>query len=288
MNQRTIAKEVEIVGIGLHKGTPVKLKLEPLEANCGIIFQRNDTLIPLKPDNVVDTKLATVIGNKGEIISTIEHFLSSVYAFGIDNLKVIVDADEMPVLDGSSIGFCMLLKEAGIRELDEPKKLLVIKKEVEVRDGDKFAKISPSSNLEFNFGIEFEHKLISKQNFSFNLSSDSFLDEIARARTFGFLRDVEYLRSIGLAKGGSLDNAIVLDDRKVLNPDGLRFENEFVRHKILDAMGDLALLGALVVGKYEAFASSHHLNHLLTKEVLSDEKNYEIVTQESSYSYARS
>jgi UDP-3-O-[3-hydroxymyristoyl] N-acetylglucosamine deacetylase len=285
MNQKTIAKSVEIVGIGLHRGNAVKLILEPYDN--GILFCRDDTKIELKPKAVVDTRLATVIGDGIKQISTIEHLLSSLYAFGISNIKVIVDSDEMPVLDGSSIGFCLLLKEAGIKELDTAQSSLIVKKAIEVRDGDKFVKLSPSKNFELNFKIKFDHPLIKEQNFRFDFSKDSYIEEIARARTFGFLKEVEYLRSIGLAKGGSLDNAIVLDDKRVLNIDGLRFEDEFVRHKILDAIGDLSLLGYPIVGKYEAFASSHHLNHLLTLELLSDEKNYEIVkSKEVSFAYA--
>lgn len=279
MKQRTIEKRVEIVGIGLHKGLPVKMVLEPLEADVGIVFYRSDKNISIKlsPENIVDTNLATVLGKDGVSISTIEHFLSALYSYGIDNVRVVVDSDELPVLDGSAIGFCMVLDEAGVRELDTHKKVLVVNRDVEVKDGNKFVKLSKSKNLEFNFKIEFNHHLISTQEFNFDFSKNLFLEEIARARTFGFLKDVEYLRSIGLAKGGSLDNAIVLDERKVLNPDGLRFNNEFVRHKILDAIGDLAVLGYPIIAKYSSFAGSHSLNHQLTKAVLSDSSNYELV-----------
>lgn len=287
MNQKTIKKSVEIVGIGLHRGNAVRLRLEPYDS--GILFVKDESEIYLSPESVVDTRLATVIGDKKNQISTVEHLLSSLYAFGVNNIKIVVDSDEMPVLDGSSIGFCMLLKEAGIQELDKAQELLVLKRAVEIKDGDKFVKLTPSSRFEIEFKIKFEHPLIKEQKFQFEFSKENYMEKIARARTFGFLKEVEYLRSIGLAKGGSLDNAIVLDDKKVLNPDGLRFRNEFVRHKILDAIGDLSLVGYQLVCKYEAFASSHHLNHLLTKELLSDEKNFEIVRQSDlAYSYAKS
>ncbi len=289
MKQKTIAKSMEVVGVGLHRGVAVKMVLEPLEADLGIIFYRSDrgVSIKLSPQNIVDTKLATVLGKDGVSISTIEHFLSALYSYGIDNIRVSVDSDELPILDGSAIGFCMILDEAGVRELDAYKKVLIINQEIEVQSGDKFVKLSPSKNLEFNFKIEFNHHLIKTQEFNFNFSKDLYLEEIARARTFGFLKDVEYLRSIGLAKGGSLDNAIVLDEKRVLNADGLRFANEFVRHKILDAIGDLAVLNYPIIAKYSSFAGSHSLNHQLTKKVLSDAQNYEIVEVKSKVEFER-
>jgi len=279
MYQTTIKKPVELVGIGLHKGTPVRLRLEPLESNSGIIFYRSDVdvAIPLIPQNVVDTKMATVIGKDGVVISTIEHMLSAVYAYGIDNLKVIVDADEIPVMDGSSASFCMLLDEAGIQELDKPKKVMQIKKEVIVQDGEKYVKLSPSPDLKYDFTIRFSHPVINKQEYVLELNKESYKKEISRARTFGFLHEVQYLRSKGLALGGTLENAIVLDDKKILNPEGLRFPDEFVRHKILDAIGDMSLIGMNFVGNYEAMAGSHDLNHKLTVELLSSPENYEVI-----------
>jgi len=279
MYQTTIQKAVELVGIGLHKGSPVKLRLEPLESNSGIVFYRSDVdvAIPLLPQNVVDTKMATVIGKDGYIISTIEHMLSAVYAYGIDNLKVIVDADEIPVMDGSSASFCMLLDEAGIHELDIPKKVMRITKEVVVQDGEKYVKLSPSADLRYDFTIKFPHPVIQNQDYVLKFTKENYKNEIARARTFGFLHEVQYLRSKGLALGGSLENAIVLDEKKVLNPDGLRFRDEFVRHKILDAIGDMSLIGMNFVGNYEAMAGSHDLNHKLTLELLKDADNYEVV-----------
>jgi len=279
MYQTTIKKSVELVGIGLHKGSAVKLRLEPLESDAGIVFCRSDVdvSIPLIPSNVVDTRMATVIGKDGFVISTIEHILSAVYAYGIDNLRIIVDADEVPVMDGSSASFCMLLDEAGIKELDKSKKIMKIKKEIVIQEGDKYVKLSPSVDLQYDFTIKFPHPVINKQEYVLKFTKEIYKKEIARARTFGFLHEVQYLRSKGLALGGSLENAIVLDEKKILNPEGLRFPDEFVRHKILDAIGDMSLIGMNFVGNYEALAGSHDLNHKLTLELLKDTANYEII-----------
>lgn len=294
MYQNTIKKSVELIGIGLHKGSPVKLKIEPLESNSGIVFYRSDVdiSIPLTPQNVVDTKMATVIGKDGYVISTIEHLLSAVYAYGIDNLKIIVDADEIPVMDGSSASFCMLLDEAGIVELEEPKRVMRIKKEVQIKEGDKYVKLSPSENLKYDFTIKFPHPVIKQQDYTLHFTKQSYKEEISRARTFGFLHEVQYLRSKGLALGGSLENAVVLDEKKVLNPEGLRYADEFVRHKILDAIGDMSLIGMNFLGNYEAMAGSHDLNHKLTLELLKNPQNYEIIelvgekTRELAKAYA--
>lgn len=277
--QTTIGKSVELVGIGLHKGTPVKLRFEPMESNSGIVFFRSDVgvSIPLTPGSVIDTKMATVIGKDGVSVSTIEHMLSAIYAYGIDNLRIVVDAEEAPVMDGSSMSFCMLLDEAGIVELDQPKKIMRIKKEVSVQEGDKYVKLVPSNDLSYDFTIKFNHPVIDQQSYVLKFTKENYKNEIARARTFGFVHEVQYLRSIGLALGGSLENAVVLDDKKVLNPEGLRFGDEFVRHKILDAIGDMSLIGMNFIGNYEAFAGSHDLNHKLTLELLKDPANYEIV-----------
>ncbi len=292
MKQRTIARPVESVGIGLHKGMPVRLRLEPLDAGGGIVFYREDAgvSIPLHPDFVVDTQMATVIGKNGVNISTIEHFLSAVYAYGIDNMRVILDDAEMPIMDGSAASFCMMLDEAGIEEQSAGKEILRIKKEVTVREGDKYVTLKPSETARFDFTIRFDHPVIAEQRRSFLFSKQAFVKEIARARTFGFLKEVQYLRSRNLALGGSLENAIVLDDTKVLNPEGLRFEDEFVRHKILDAMGDMKLLGRPIFGAYEAFAGSHDLNHRLTLALMADSEAYEVVTLkvEESREFAKS
>lgn len=280
MKQITIAKRVEGVGIGLHKGEPIKLILEPLEAGSGIVFYRSDLGVSFKatPQNVVNTQMATVVGNEKGFVSTIEHILSAINSYGIDNIRIIVDANEIPVMDGSAISFCMLLDEAGIKKLDEDKKAIIIKQSVEVRENDKFVRLSPSKNPKFDYTIKFNHPLIGTQNFVFEFGKKNYLKEIARARTFGFLKDVQMLRSMNLALGGSLENAVVIDDTRILNPEGLRYENEFVRHKILDAIGDLSLMGAPILGDYTAYAGSHDLNHKLTKAVFSDAKNYEIVS----------
>lgn len=285
MRQRTIEKSVEIVGIGLHKGVPVKMRLEPLDADMGIVFYRVDAgvTIPLKIENVVDTKMATVIGKDNVVVSTIEHLLSAVYAYGIDNLRVVIDNDEVPVLDGSSSGYCMLIDEAGIKELEKSKKAIKIKKNVEITTEDgKRVSLKPSNHIIYDFSIDFEHPVIGEQEFHFDYSIAEYKENISRARTFGFLHEVQYLRSIGLAQGGSMENAIVLDHSKVLNPEGLRYDDEFVRHKILDAIGDMALLGYTLVGEYDAHAGSHYLNHLLTKKLYEDESNYEIIDLEEA------
>lgn len=279
MRQTTIAKKVHNVGIGLHKGEPIRLTLEPLEAGSGIVFYRSDLGVSFKaePKNVINTQMATVVGSEKGYISTIEHLMSAINAYGIDNIRIIVDANEIPVMDGSSASFCMLLDEAGVRELDANKKALIIKHAVEVREGDKLVRLSPSKSPKFDYTIKFSHPLIGTQHHVFEFSKKAYLKEISRARTFGFLKDVQALRSMGLALGGSLENAVVIDENKILNPEGLRFENEFVRHKILDAIGDLALVGAPILGDYTAFAGSHDLNHKLTLAVLADAKNFELV-----------
>jgi len=288
MRQRTLKKPVEVVGIGLHKGEPIKLRLEPLDVDAGIIFYREDLAmnIPLSPKSVIDTRMATVIGNEKGYISTIEHFLSSVYAYGIDNMRVIVDGNEMPIMDGSSISFCLLLEEAGIQEQDAPKKIIRVKQPVEVNDGDKFVRLLPHESAQFDFRIKFDHPVIGDQKEHFDFSTKNFVEEIARARTFGFAKDIQYLQSQNLALGATLQNAIGLDDHKVLNPEGLRFDNEFARHKILDAMGDMMVSGHNILAKYESFAGSHHLNYQLTTKLLSDSKNYDLVAVEELQSRA--
>lgn len=286
MKQTTIAKSVQTVGIGLHKGEPISLRLEPLEANMGIVFTRTDLGISFRaePANVVNTQMATVVGNQNGFVSTIEHLLSAINGYGIDNIRILLDANEIPVMDGSAISFCMLLDEAGVRQLDESKKVLVIKREVEVGQGDKFVRATPSNNPKFDYTIKFDHPVIGEQRYVFEFSKRNFIEQIARARTFGFLKDLQKLQSQNLALGASLDNAVAIDDTRILNPEGLRFDNEFVRHKILDAIGDLALLKMPLMGDYTAFAGSHDLNHKLTLAIMADEKNYEIVRVDEKFS----
>jgi UDP-3-O-[3-hydroxymyristoyl] N-acetylglucosamine deacetylase len=271
---------VEVIGIGIHKGRPITLRLEPLEADCGILFYRSDqgVEIPLTIANVVDTSRATVIGMDTFTISTIEHFLSAVYAYGIDNIRVSVDSDEIPVMDGSAISFCLLLDEAGVQVQNQPKKVIQIEKCVEVSMGERFARLEPAQSASFTFEIAFPHPAIQRQSYLYHFSRKMFVEEIARARTFGFAKDIQSLQSRNLALGASLQNAIGLDSKKVLNKEGLRFENEFVRHKILDVMGDMMVTGGHIVGKYTAFASSHQLNHALTKKLFEASDNYSYVT----------
>jgi UDP-3-O-[3-hydroxymyristoyl] N-acetylglucosamine deacetylase len=278
MRQTTIAKSIQSVGIGLHKGEPIRITLEPMEANTGIVFHRSDVGISVKaaPQNVVNTNNATVIGIGENYISTTEHLLSSIYSYGIDNILISVDSAEVPVMDGSGSSFCMMLDEAGLQELDENKRVLIIKKEVKIQDGAKYVKVIPSKKVKFDFIIDFPHPVIGRQEYSFEFSRKTYIQEISKARTFGFLKDVQYLQSRGLGLGGSLENAIILDDTKILNPEGLRYSDEFVRHKILDALGDLSLLGAPIIGNYESFAGGHKLNHLLTEEILKDPSSYEL------------
>jgi len=280
MLQRTIAKPVEVTGTGIHKGKPIILKLEPLPVDSGIVFFRSDkeVEIPLSIASVVDTSRATVIGMNEYFISTIEHFLSVLYAYGIDNIRISVDSDEIPVMDGSAISFCLLLDEAGIQVQNRPKKVIQVNKVIEVTEGKRFARLEPAQSASFSFEISFPHPAIQRQSHLYHFSRSTFVEEIARARTFGFAKDIQSLQSRNLALGASLQNAIGLDSKKVLNKEGLRFENEFVRHKILDAMGDMMVTGGHIVGRYTAFASSHQLNHALTQKLFSDVENYSYVT----------
>lgn len=279
MLQTTISKKVTNIGIGLHKGSAINISFSPLDANSGIVFHRTDInkYYEANYKNVINTQMATVIGDKDGYISTIEHLMSAISSYGIDNLLISIDANEAPVLDGSAAGFCAMLDEAGIKELDAKKQIFVVKKEIKVQEGDKFAILSPTNEPSYDFTINFQHPSIKTQSYIYKANKQNFINEIASARTFGFLKDVEYLKSKGLALGGSLENAIVLDDNGILNPEGLRFSNEFVRHKILDAIGDLYMLGKATFANYKAYASSHDLNHKLTLELLKNPNSYEIV-----------
>lgn len=284
MWQRTITQPVEIVGIGLHKGIPITMRLEPMLEDTGIVFHRSDlgVSIPARSDSVVDTRLATTIAKEGASVSTIEHLMSALFAYGIDNLRVVLDNEEVPVMDGSSIGFCMLLDEAGITEQSRPRSFLKVTREITVEESGKRASLQPAKTLSFDFTIDFSHPVIRKQQKRFEFSTREYRDTIARARTFGFLHEVQYLRSQNLALGGSLENAVVLDEKKILNPEGLRFKDEFVRHKILDAIGDLSLVGMPVIGAYCSHAGSHALNFQLVTALLEDADAYEIIEVEST------
>jgi len=280
MRQRTITRAVEATGIGIHKGKPIRILLEPMGSDSGILFYHvsKGVEIPLSVKHVVNTSMATVIGREQAHISTIEHFLSVLYAYGIDNIRISVEGDEMPVMDGSAISFCLLLDEAGVTTQEKAKRVLKMKKTVEVREGKKFASLQPSDASSFLLSIAFPHPIIREQSCAYHFGKRGFVEEIARARTFGFAKDIQSLQSRNLALGASLHNAIGLDSRRILNKEGLRFENEFARHKILDVMGDMMVTGYHIVGKYTAFASSHALNHALTKKIFENSENYELAT----------
>ncbi len=267
--QRTIKKAATISGIGLHSGARITLKMRPATANTGIIFYRTDgdQTVEIKAcsENVVDTRMATVIGRQGVTISTIEHFMAALAAFGVDNLHVEIDGPEVPVLDGSAAPFTREIQQAGIKTLNRCRKFIAIRKPLEIIEGEKRINIIPSRFFRISFDIAFDHQAISVQHHSVKLSTETFCKEIASARTFGFLHEVEYLKANGLARGGSLENAVVIDDKGVMNPEGLRFQDEFVRHKILDAVGDFSLLGAPILGHIRAFKAGHDLNAKMVK-----------------------
>jgi UDP-3-O-[3-hydroxymyristoyl] N-acetylglucosamine deacetylase len=277
--QRTIRDEVSCTGIGLHSGHPVNLTIKPAPADTGINFVRKDVSsqpsIKATFENVVDTKLSTTLGSNGLRVSTVEHLMAAFFGLGIDNARVEVDGPEVPIMDGSAAPFVFLLRSAGIREQKSPKRFVVIKRPLEIREGGRSVRINPSKELKISFAIDFNHPLLRDQSFDLKFSGKDFVKEISRARTFGFLRDIQTLRENGLALGGSLDNAIVIDDFRILNEDGLRYKDEFVRHKILDFIGDLAILGCPVIGHFVVKKSGHALNHLLLKKLIHSEKTWE-------------
>lgn len=285
LNQRTLARPVEVTGLGLHSGKRVKMNLRPAAADSGIQFQRTD--LPGKPILKADattvgaTENNTTLGEGRETIYTVEHLLSVFYGLGIDNVFCEIDGPEVPIMDGSGASFVFLLKETGIQTLNQSKKFLVVLEPVEVRVDDKWARFEPASKLIIDSTIVFTHPVIKTQNKTFEFSCENFISEIARARTFGMLRDVDMLKRRGLIKGGSLDNAIVLDDFKVMNNDGLRFQDEFVRHKILDTIGDISLLGHEIAGKVTTYKSGHNLHNLLCRKLLETQSAYEIVSASS-------
>jgi UDP-3-O-[3-hydroxymyristoyl] N-acetylglucosamine deacetylase len=280
-NQRTLKEPIGCQGIGLHSGAPITLRLIPAPVNHGIVFVRTDlprpVCIPALAQNVVETSLATTLGKDGVRVATVEHLMAALAGLGIDNLRIELDGPEVPIMDGSAAPFAYLVKTAGVRVQDEPKSFIVIKKAVTVSDGDKEATFTPASRFRVDCTIDFRHPLISDQSISFEFSDRNFAREISRARTFGFLRDVEMLKKMGLARGGSLENAIVVDEFSILNPDGLRFPDEFARHKLLDAIGDVSLFGHPVIGQLRVFKTGHALNHKLVTRVLSDPANYVVV-----------
>jgi UDP-3-O-[3-hydroxymyristoyl] N-acetylglucosamine deacetylase len=280
-HQRTFKQRASFEGIGLHTGEPVRLTLAPAPADGGIVFVRTDVApdleIPAQCGCVVDAVLNTSLGRGRVRIGTVEHVLAALAGCGIDAARIEVEGPEVPIGDGSSAPFVQLIQRAGIHELRAPRRFLQVRKPVVVAENGKMAKLLPARRFRMTYTIDFQHPLISDQTCALELDGRSFQKEIARARTFGFKRDVESLHRAGLARGGSLENAVVVDDFHILNPEGLRFPDEFVRHKILDAIGDLALLGMPVIGHFVAVKSGHALNHQLVRKALAEPGACEIV-----------
>ncbi|WP_201538801.1 UDP-3-O-acyl-N-acetylglucosamine deacetylase [Psychrobacter frigidicola] len=284
MNQRTINRAIAITGIGLHSGQPVDLEFHPQPVNTGVVFERSDIAdcapIPASAFLVQDTMMSSNLVFGGTRVGTVEHLLSAIAGLGVDNLLIRVSASEIPIMDGSAAPFVGVLLQAGFCEQDSPKKFLKIVRPVRVKVDDKWAELRPYDGFELNFEIDFDHPAFDKdfQHAQLRFSTQNFIEELSSARTFGFLRDIETLRKNNLALGGSMDNAIVIDEAKILNAEGLRFADEFVRHKILDALGDLYLIGYPILGRFNAYKSGHALNNLLVREILSDKNNYKFVT----------
>lgn len=284
IRQRTLKNTIRATGIGLHTGDKVYLTLRPAPVNTGIVFCRTDLdpVVTIHADtlNVGDTTLSTTLENGDVRVSTVEHLMSAFAGLGIDNAYVDLSASEVPIMDGSAGPFVFLLQSAGIEEQNALKKFIRIKRRVTVSDGDKSATFLPFNGFKVGFEIDFDHPVISSrsQTVSLDFSSTSFVREVSRARTFGFMRDIEYLRERNLALGGSVENAIVVDDYRILNEDGLRYEDEFVKHKVLDAIGDLYLLGKSLIGEFQGYKSGHALNNLLLRELLKQEDAWEMVT----------
>jgi len=283
IKQRTLKNVIRAMGVGLHTGKKVYLTLRSAPIDSGIRFRRIDLDEPVEilacPEKVGDTNLSTTLVEKDVRISTVEHLLSAIAGLGIDNAYIDLTADEVPIMDGSAGPFVFLIQSAGIVEQNAPKKFIRIKKKIRVEDGDKWVEFSPFNGFKVSFQIDFNHPLFTqqKQTCDINFSTTSFVKEVSRARTFGFQKDIEYLRSNNLALGGSQDNAIVLDDYRVLNEDGLRYDNEFVKHKILDSIGDLYLLGHSLIGAFSGYKSGHELNNKLLLKLLEDKSAWEEV-----------
>jgi UDP-3-O-[3-hydroxymyristoyl] N-acetylglucosamine deacetylase len=282
--QRTVRESISCTGIGLHSGKKVNLTIKPAPPDSGIRFLRKDIpgrrTIKAHFENVVDTNMSTTIGSNGNKVSTIEHLMAAFFGCGIDNALVELDGPEVPIMDGSSAPFIFLLKSAGIKEQKKPKEFIVIKKSLKIQEGSRSIFIKPSKELKISFTVDFHHPLINKQKYELRFSGKDFITEISRARTFGFLQDIKALRDAGLAKGGSLDNAIVIDGFRVLNEDGLRYKDEFVRHKILDFIGDLAILGSPIIGHFHVQKSGHSLNQAMLKKLAANEKYWKRLTIE--------
>lgn len=288
IRQRTLRNSIRATGVGLHSGKKVYLTLRPAAVNTGIVFRRVDldpvVEIPATAENVGDTTLSTTLVKDGIRISTVEHLLSAMAGLGIDNAYVEMSAAEVPIMDGSAGPFVFLLQSAGIEEQSVAKKFIRIKREIRVEEDDKFASFLPRNGFKVTFTIDFDHPVFRGRPAcaEVDFCSTSFVREVSRARTFGFMHEMEHLRSKGLARGGSVDNAIVVDDYRILNEDGLRYEDEFVRHKVLDAIGDLYLLGNSLIGEFRAHKSGHALNNKLLRALMAQQDAWEVVTFEDT------
>ena len=284
INQRTLKNVIRATGVGLHTGEKVYLTLRPAPVDTGIVFLRVDLdpviEVPARPGNVGDTRLSTTLEKDGVRISTVEHLMSAFAGLGIDNAYVELSAPEVPIMDGSAGPFVFLLQSAGILEQGKPKQFMRITRTVCLEEGDKWVRFEPFDGFKVSFAIDFDHPVLqnSKQVATVDFSTTSFVKEVSRARTFGFMEELETLRDAGLAQGGSLDNAIVLDSFHILNEDGLRYEDEFVKHKVLDAIGDLYLLGHPLIGAFSAFKSGHALNNRLLRKLVEDEDAWELIS----------
>ena len=283
LKQRTLKTSVKTTGVGLHTGARVELVLRPAAPDTGIIFHRVDlpqpVAIPADALHVGDTRLSSTLKRDGASISTVEHMMSALAGLGVDNLHIDVAGPELPIMDGSAGPFVYLLQSAGVVEQESPKRYIRVLAPVEVRDGDKWARFDPFNGFRLDFTIDFPHPMFGSENrhFAIDFAEHSYVKEVARARTFGFMQDVEAMREAGLGLGGSLQNAIVLDEYRVLNSEGLRYDNEFVKHKVLDAIGDLYLLGHPLIGEYTAFKSGHGLNNAVARALLARKDAFELV-----------
>ncbi len=284
LKQRTLKTPVRTTGVGLHTGARVDLVLRPAPPETGIVFHRIDgarsVAIPADALHVGDTRLSSTLEHDGARIATVEHIMSAAAGLGIDNLHVDVTGPEIPIMDGSAAPFVFLLQSGGVVEQDAPKRYLKITSPVEVREGDKWARFEPFDGFKLDFTIDFPHPVFGSENrhVVIDFAEHSYVKEVARARTFGFMQDVEAMRAAGLALGGSLQNAIVLDETRILNTEGLRYDNEFVKHKVLDAIGDLYLLGHPLIGEFVAYKSGHGLNNALARALLARKDAYSLVT----------
>jgi len=284
IKQRTLKNVIRATGVGLHTGEKVYLTLRPAPTDTGIVFRRTDLKQPVEiracPENVTDTRLSTTLENDGVRVSTVEHLMSAFAGLGIDNAYVDLTAAEVPIMDGSAGPFVFLIQSAGIAEQVSPKRFIRIKRKLSLSDGDKWAAFEPFEGFKVEFAIDFDHPTFrnSRQRANVDFSTTSFVKEVSRARTFGFMGDLENLRQAGLARGGGVDNAIVLDDYRILNDDGLRYEDEFVKHKVLDAIGDLYLLGHPLIGAFSAYKSGHSLNNRLLRLLVAHQDAWELIT----------